>query len=300
MNGRRVECPPFVLSPSKDSANRFWLRANSAQATAQSARMDRFIEWYSRAVLVFLLVSVAWLGIGAVEISPSGAGLSAWSISRTTFFFWLILKLLIAIRTRQWRTNLFKSAISFSLLLFFFIVAISLLPDFHQAGDFRYFALGCAHALMIMDLCQEKRCSYWLLLLIGLIPGLLVIRGILHDSSVFNLHYTRRLGFPLDHPNTAGYLFSMSIPLAIGLALFEKGWWRGISILSAAAQLCGLALTYSRGAWIGGLAALLFLALARKSWKAIAIFVIGLLLVFAIAAPLRDRFLTLRNPQAAI
>jgi len=262
--------------------------------------MDRFIEWYGRAVFVFLLISVAWLGIGAVEISFSGVGVSAWSISRTTFFFWLILKLLIAIRTGQWRTNLFKSAIPFSLLLFFAVVAISLLPDFHQAGDFRYFALGCAHSLIIMDLCQEQKRGTLLLLMLGWLPGLLVIRGILHDSSVFNLHYTRRLGFPLDHPNTAGYIFSMSIPLALGLAVSRKGWQRGVSILSAGVQLCGLALTYSRGAWIGGMAALLFLAVAQKSWKAIAIFLIGLLLVFAIAAPLRNRLLTLRNPEADI
>jgi O-antigen ligase len=262
--------------------------------------MDRFIEWYGRAIFVFLLISVAWLGIGAVEISSSGAGLSAWSISRTTFFFWLILKLLIAIRTRQWPANLFKSAIPFSLLLFFAVVAISLLPDFHQAGDFRYFAFGCAHALMIMDVFQEQKRSALLLLLLGCLPGLLVLRGVLHDDSVLTFHPSRRLGFPLDHPNTAGYLFSMSIPLAVGLAVSKKGWRRGVSILSGGIQLCGLALTYSRGAWIGGITALLFFAVAQKNWKAIFGFLIGLLLVFAIAAPIRNRLLTLRNPQADI
>jgi O-antigen ligase len=262
--------------------------------------MDKFIDWYGRGLFVAVVVAVAFLGIGGLEVSSSGGGLSAWSVSRTTFFFWLFWKLLIAIRTRQCPTDLFKQAVPVSLFLFFFIVAISLLPDFHQAGDFRYFAFGCAHALMIMDLCQEKRRSYLLLLLLGLFPGLLVVRGVLHDPSVLSLDHTRRLGFPLDHPNTAGYLFSMSVPLAVGLAITKKGWRRGATVLSAATQICGLALTYSRGGWIGGMTALLFLGMAQKSWKAISCLLIGLSLVFAIAAPLRNRLLTLRNPQADI
>ena len=177
----------------------------------RSTNVDKYSEWYGRVLFVFVLVAVALL----VAIPR----ISAWSVSRTTFFLWLLWKLAIAIRARRGQINLFKYAIPFSLLLFFFVVAVSLLPDFHGAGDFRYFFFGCAHSLMIMDLFENKRRGYLLYLLLGLLPGFLVLRGISHDPSVLILDQMRRFGFPLDHPNTAGYLFSMSIPIAVSLSL---------------------------------------------------------------------------------
>jgi O-antigen ligase len=266
----------------------------------RSTNVDKYSEWYGTVLFVFVLVAVALLGTGRLELLSSGVSISAWSVSRTTFFLWLLWKLTIAIRARRGQINLFKYAIPFSLLLFFFVVAVSLLPDFHGAGDFRYFFFGCAHSLMIMDLFENKRRGYLLLLLLGLLPGFLVLRGISHDPSVLILDQMRRFGFPLDHPNTAGYLFSMSIPIAVSLSLTEKEPLRGLALLSSGTQILGLVLSYSRGAWLGGIAAMIFLAVTQKSWKAVALIFIGLLLVLAFAKPLRDRMLTLANLQGDI
>jgi len=202
-------------------------------------------------------------------------------------------------RYKRWELKFFNEPIPFALLLFFFAVAISLLPDFHQPGDFRYFFFGCAHAVMMMDLCgDDERQNQRLLMLIGLAPALLVLRGIVHDPSTLSLDHMTRLGFPLDHPNTAGYVLSMSIPIAVGFAAARKGLAGGVSVFSAGIQAAGLFLTYSRGAWLGAFAALICLAAMTKSWKVVLCILIVVIVVFAFAKPLRDRVLTLASPQA--
>ena len=124
------------------------------------------------------------------------AGISAWSVSRTTFFFWLLWKLLNAIRYHRGPINFFEHPIPFSLLLFFAVVAISLsCPTFTRPVTFAI-PSGCAHSVMIMDLFQDQRRGRWLFLFLALLPGLLTFRGILNDPSVLSLDLTRRLGFP--------------------------------------------------------------------------------------------------------
>jgi O-antigen ligase len=259
------------------------------------ADVDRCLEYYRKGICAFLFLSIAFIGIGRLEIFS----ISAWSVSRTTFFSWLLWKALSAIRYRRWPVNFDNHPIPVSLFLFFLAVAISLLPDFHAAGDFRYFFFGCVHAIMIMDLFDGQK-GRWAFVCLALLPGIVTLRDILNDPSVLNLDLNRRFGYPLDHPNTAGYLFSMSIPLALALIVTEKGALRGLVVLSCAAQLVGLILTYSRGAWLGWAASMLFLAVAWKRWKEASGILVVLVLVFAFAAPLRDRLLTLLKPQADI
>jgi O-antigen ligase/mannose-6-phosphate isomerase-like protein (cupin superfamily) len=266
--------------------------------------MDKFIAWYGQGVWFFLIVSVVLLGIGRLEFFSTQTSVSAWSVSRTTFFFWLLWKILIVIRSGRWQMDWLKEVIPLSLIAFVVTVAISLLPDFHNSGDFRYFIFGCAHAVMIMDLFRDQRRSRQLFWLLALLPGLLAFRGILYDPSVLSLDQsfdqTQRLGFPLDHPNTAGYIFSMSFPLGMAVVVSEKGFWRGLGLLSCGAQLLGLILTYSRGAWLGWTAAMIFVMAAWRKWKAASCILVGLLLAFALVEPLRDRLLTLTRPQTDI
>jgi len=258
--------------------------------------MDRCLEWYRKGICAFLFLSIALLGIGRLELFS--LSVSAWSVSRTTFFSWLLWKLLSAIRYRCWPVDFATHPIPVSLFLFFFTVSISLLPDFHAAGDFRYFFFGCVHAVMVMDLFNDREKGRWVFLCLALLPGIATLRGLLNDPSVLNLDLTRRLGYPLDHANTAGYLFSMSIPLVIALIVTEKGVLRGLAVLSCALQLVGLLLTYSRGAWVGCATAVLFLAVTTKRWKEISYLLATFLLVCVFAVPLRDRMLTLLKPQA--
>ncbi len=260
--------------------------------------LDQAIALYGRVLFLFLISAVFFLGIGGVEVYTRSFAVSAWSISRTTFGFWLLWKLALVVRDGRWQADWIRQPIPWALLIFFAAVTISLLPDFHASGDFRYFLFGCAHALMVMDLFASGSRVHLLFLLLGIVPGLLTFRGIVHDPSVLTLDLTHRFGFPLDHANTAGYLFSMSIPLAMVLVMSERGGLRWLSIASCVAQLLGLALTYSRGAWLGCGAGVIFLLVASRKWKALLCMIAIPLLVFIFVAPLRSRVLSLARPEA--
>ena len=150
---------------------------------------------------------------------------------------------------------------------FFTVVTISLLPDFHNAGDYRYFALGCAHAVMVFDIFAPPSRQKWLPLLLGILPIVLVARGLINDASVLSFDLGHRFGFPLDHPNTAGFLLSMSFPLGLVVAVNGSAARRAIASVSLIAQALALVLTFSRGAWFGWGASMLFLGAATKKWR---------------------------------
>ena len=57
----------------------------------------------------------------------------------------------------------------------------------------------------------------------GVAPLVLVARGFFHDPGVFSFDVPSRFGFPLDHPNTAGYLLSMSLPFCLLAVSAERG-----------------------------------------------------------------------------
>jgi hypothetical protein len=158
--------------------------------------------------------------------------MSAWSVSRTTFFFWLLWKLLLLYHRGWAEFELNRLKVLAPLYLFFIAVTLSLLPDFHAAGDYRYFFFGCAHAVMLVDVISSAPQRRWLLLTLGVSPLILVLRGLANDPSILNFEISRRFAFPLDHANTAGYLFAMSIPLCVAVAMAKSGWWRGLSWLS--------------------------------------------------------------------
>ena len=259
----------------------------------------RLVDWWGRGVFVFLCFSILLLAVGRFEFPLAGARFSAWSISRTTFFFWLIWKILIWFRLGRRNLGLSKNSFPVALLAFFAVVTASLLPDFHEADDYRYLFFAVMHCVMILDLFAEGERPKLLLLLLGLSPGVLVIRGLLHNPSVLNFSLTNRFSYPLTHANAAGLLFAMSIPLALSVIATQKGWLRGVTLTSLAAQFTGLILTYSRGAWLACLVSLLGASLMEGRLRK-GVFALGLLglVVFVAVAPLRRRLMTLVNPTA--
>jgi O-antigen ligase len=229
--------------------------------------MQKLMDWWERGIIIALCTSVALLGIGRLAAPLSGVSASAWSVSRTAFFFWLILKLMTVARrgwtwpeSRHWHSLVPLGG-------FFLAVTFSLLPELRFSGDYRYFFLGCAHAVMLVDLFQSAPQKRWLPFLLGVLPLVLVVRGLVDNPAVFNFKLEYRFGFPLDHPNTAGYLFAMSIPLCIFVAGVGRNQWRNLGRLSCAGQAFALILTFSRGAWLGALASITYLAMVQKKWK---------------------------------
>jgi putative inorganic carbon (hco3(-)) transporter len=261
--------------------------------------MDKVIAWWGKGIFVSLCFSIVLLGTGPVDSSLPGAGVRAWSVSRTTFFIWLIWKLLIWSRYGSSQLGFRKHAIPIPLLLFFTLVTLSLFPDyFHRAADYRYFFLGSMHYLMIFDLCSDQRRWRLIFYLLALSPGLLAVRGILYDPLVLELDQMRRFAYPLPHPNIAGYLFAMTLPLCLAIAVGEKGRKRALSLLSCGTQLLALTLTYSRGAWLGWCASIFSFGVMLKRWREVWVIltIVGLLLSFATA--LQERLFTLVRPQS--
>jgi len=261
------------------------------------ARSPRLWLWWERSLVGALLVSIVFLGIGRTTFFIPGASFSAWSISRTAFFFWLTWKIVLALRF-GWRAAALSHASSLLPTLVFFAAATaSLLPDFHQAADYRYLFFGVMHCVMIVDLFAEGERRKLLLSLLGLLPGVLVVRGILYDPSVLHFSLNNRFDYPLSHANAAGLLFAMSIPLALAVLATQK--IRPWAALSLAAQFIGLLLTYSRGAWLGCGVSLLGVGLMDPRFKrsAVALGLVGLTAFVAIT-PLRDRLLSVIHPSA--
>jgi putative inorganic carbon (HCO3(-)) transporter len=259
--------------------------------------MDKVIAWWGKGIFVSLCVSMVLLGTGPLDSSVPGVGIRAWSVSRTTFFIWLIWRLLIWVRCGSPQLGFLKHTIPIPLVLFFTSVTISLVPDFHQISDYRYFFLGSMHYLMILDFCSDQKRWRVIFHLLALLPGLLAVRGILYDPLVLELDQMRRFDYPLPHPNIAGYLFAMTLPLCLATAVGERGRMRALSLLSGGAQLLALILTYSRGSWLGWCASIVSFGVMLKRWREIWVILtmVGLLLTFA--TPLHQRLFTLVRPQ---
>ncbi len=259
---------------------------------------DRLVDWWGKGVFFFLNFSILLLGVGHFELPFENAGFSAWSISRTTFFFWVIWKILLWMRSGREGVGLKPGWFPLPLLAFFTAVTVSLLPDFHEAGDYRYLFFAVMHCLMVLDLFAAAPRWKVLLLLLGTLPGILVIRGLIYDPSILsNFGQVKRFGYPVGHANSAGLLFSMSIPIALTVIVSQKGSLRSATLGSLGAQLSGLVLSYSRGAWLASGVSLLGLTLMEYNLRKVvlALGVAGLL-VFVAVAPLRSRLLTLLAP----
>ena len=277
---------------------------NSARVLEQKRRLRpvddlqkmNLADWWSKAVFLFLWLSIFMLGVGRIELPVPGLRFSAWSVSRTAFIFWLIWKFTSWIRQRSSLMDWARRSLG-TVPIFLMMVTISLLPSFRNAGDYRYFVFGVLHYVMVLDVFSTQKRTRELFLLLTLPAGILVLRGVLYDWSVLDLSEMVRFGYPLDHPNTAGYLFAMSIPLTIGVIATEGRWLVLLAAVSLSLQSLGLALTYSRGAWFGSASSILFYGFMAKKYKQVLLVIIlGSSASFVIPS-IQERLLSLANPQ---
>jgi len=224
--------------------------------------------------------------------------MSAWSVSRTTLGFWVILKLVFLFR-HGW-PGISRAALLpwVPLASFFAIVTLSLLPDFRSAGDYRYLVFAFAHAVMVVDVFADTGRQRWLLLIMAVSPLVFVVRGFIDAPEVFSFALTYRFDYPLDHANTAGYLLAMSIPLCLYVVQVERGWRRWLTALSCLGQILALLLTYSRGAWLGWSAAMFFFGVATRQWKCLMVTLVVAATCVAALPSLRQRVVSVARPYS--
>lgn len=118
--------------------------------------------------------------------------------------------------------------------------------------------------------------SYAVAAEIGIIGGVSEIQ--VYDSSE---SYSRVEGL-FTHPNQLGGFLALTIPLLTALTVSERSvWMRILGYLLIAVSVAGLALTYSRGAWVGtGLGLLILLPVLRRGARLVP----GVALVGAVAS----------------
>jgi hypothetical protein len=257
-------------------------------------RTKNFEAWLGKTVFFFLCASIAMIGIGRLEIPFVGLPFRSWSVSRTTFFFWLICKLVVWYRDKSARLALHPKSVSIPLFLFVGWVSASLLPNFAHAEDYRYFMFAVGHYLMVVDLFDDDRRRALLYSLMAMTPGILLFRGIIADPAILNLSLTYRFAYPLAHANPAGYLFSMSVPMCLMMVVTRGIWIRRLAILSFISQAIALILTFSRAAWIASGVSLITLGGAEKKLRIIVLILAGIgLTAFAVSSELRGRLWSL-------
>jgi O-antigen ligase len=249
---------------------------------------------FEKTLFFFLCASIALIGIGRMEIPFVDLPFRSWSVSRAAFFFWLIWRLYCWRRDKELRPDLAPKPITIPLFLFAGWVTVSLLPDFSHAGDYRYFILGVGHFLMVLDLFNDSRRRFLLYALLAMTPAILFFRGIIAEPAILNFSLVYRFAYPLDHANTAGYLFSMSIPLCLVILLSGGKWLQRLAIPSLIIQGIALILTFSRAAWIASCASLATVGVAEKRLRILVLIPAAVgLLTFAGSSELRERLWSL-------
>jgi O-antigen ligase len=260
--------------------------------------VQKILDWWERGVYGALCCAIFLLGVGRLDLPFPGQTMSAWSVSRTTLGFWLLLKLTMQIR-RGWPSIDRNAVWQFTpLLLFFAVVSLSIIPDFRSTGDYRYLAWAVGHAVMVADIFSCADRQKWLLRLMALAPLVMVLRGFIHTPEIFDFALAHRFGYPLDHANSAGYLLAMSFPLGLAVAISDAGWWRWSALISCTGQILALLLTYSRGAWLGWLGAMIFFGIATRQWRYL---LVSLALAAACVAglpSLRERLVSVIRPHS--
>lgn len=249
--------------------------------------LERLFYAWERCLWISLGLSVVLIGVGRIETPFLNISLSAWSTSRTTFFFWFIGRLFFyGSARRPWNLSWPECR---PLLLFLGAILVSLVPRFSDLSDFRYLCFAVAHGLMVLDLGRGYKEQRLLILALGLVPALVLLRGLYGNPLLFDFALNHRLQYPLDHANTAGHLLAMSLPLAAVILITERGRLRAVAGLGGIAQLMALLLTYSRGAWLGFAGALAFLLAAIGGRREFYILLLLAAVLLLTIGPLRQR-----------
>lgn len=260
--------------------------------------MNTLVDYWGRCVFYFLCVSIALVGVGNFELPVVKIGVSAWSSSRNVLLFWIIWKCLVWARNGRRSIWVHETFVPLPLFLFLVIVTLSLLPEFQQLKDYRYFLLSLAHYLMVLDLFSSVKRLKILLCFLGIIPAILLIRGIVADPAVLDLSEMTRLGGPY-YPTRAGYVLSMAAPLALAVTLDRNIWLRSLGILSFSMQVAALLLTYSRGAWLGWASAMILLGFAAKRFRRCFLAIMLVFVLLLLVTPvMRGRLVTFVYPFA--
>ncbi len=107
------------------------------------------------------------------------------------------------------------------------------------------------------------------------------------------------------HPDSLGLFLGRVLPLTFGLAAFwreiawRRSWRRRLYTLALLPMLITLGLSYSRGAWLGLVVALLVMLLAARAKRGLLVYGAGIILVVAALPFIKvERIISVFNPTS--
>lgn len=205
------------------------------------------------AAALFALLAVA-LPLGRFPL-PGGESFSYNSLARNLVVV-AILGHLVGARGLK----LERSPVGTALLAFLAAAALSCAVNRGWWGDLRGFASAVGVFFVARAFASSpagaRRVFHWL----GIVAVGIVLREIAADPGILALRESARENLVTDHPNTLGFLFALLVPLFLGR--LDRGPDRGAALLYAAVSVVGVAITFSRSAWLALTLALVATGLA--------------------------------------
>lgn len=205
------------------------------------------------AAVLFALLAMA-LPLGRFPL-PGGESFSYNSLARNLVIVALLGHLLGARGLR-----LDRSPIGTALLAWLAAATLSCAANRGWWGDLRGFAAAVGVFFFARAVAATepgaRRVFHWL----GVVAVGIVLREIVADPGILALRESARENLVTDHPNTLGFLFALLAPLFLGR--LDRGPDRGAAILYAVFSFVGVAITFSRSAWLALTLALVAMGIA--------------------------------------
>jgi O-antigen ligase len=179
----------------------------------------------------------------------------------------------------------------FALLIWTIVAFASAVDSALAIKQIASLAGGFLFALVVATACATMRDVRFVLLGFVIIAGLIattaVIGGDQFQSELGGTQVAGRLRGAFDHPNQLGTICAMLALVAAGLAFGARSVRaRVFSLLAIPVLVSGLALSLSRGAWIGAGIGALYLALVLpQARRAILVVTVPLAIVAALIGP---------------
>lgn|GEM_PF-139699 len=274
-------------------------------------RKGRLVLEDSVAVHIFLSIAeqtpllVGWVMLG-VMVVPYEAWNNAYSL--TGFVLCLCLTVFAGVRKPDFRLSL--AAIGPWLMAFAGAVVLAWYLSADRAESTRHlsFHLTCMLCVLVLVTTVERREHLVRLLAVSSLAMTVMscmgfyqrASGIEVDPKLVDMSLDLNKGMPgrvfafYENPNAFGEVLLMLLPLSFVLILCARTWWgKSLAFVSTVLGCGAIAMTYSRAAWIGLVAALfLFLFLWNKKLIPV-IILLGLVGTFFLPDTVSNRILSI-------
>ena len=211
------------------------------------------------------------------------------------------------------RLHRFKSSpVNIFISLFAFIVIVSTVFSIDPAGSFRDFSIHMVSFGLIFVLLHSKKTKkdIYLLSLVFIIAAILVsfhgiyqfLTNVEMESGWVDISQNRyinvRVFSTFENPNLLAEYLLIIIPISIAFIFYSENFYKKLFfIIATSVMLLTIGLTYSRGGWLGLLAAIIVFLLLANTKTLLLLVPIGMLGILCLPASILQRIKTIGSLQ---